>query len=85
MQGVAILLLGVVAVAYIDYIVMNILLDNIPWAAAKSEPFALAYRVKPESVVFSDFSPGFKFDDCSFLYSEMAIYEVIVVYFAEET
>lgn len=85
MQGVAILLLGVVAVAYIDYIVMNVLLDNIPWAAAKSESFALAYCVKPESVVFAYFSSGFKFDDCPLLYSEVAFYKIVVVYLAEET
>ena len=63
----AILLAGAVAVAYINGIVLNVLLNHIPGSATQAQALALTNGVEPIAVVLAYFAPGLNFNDGAFL------------------
>ena len=83
-HGVAILPGGVVTLRHVDYVVVYVLTHHVPWAAAESEAFSLAYGVEPVAAVFAEFAPGLEFYDGAWAFAEMSADEVVVVDFAEE-
>ena len=83
-DGLAVLLVGIVAVAHIDCVVGNVFLHHIPRAAAQAETFALADGVKPVALVLANLLACFKFDDVALLLAKMTTNKVVVVYLAKE-
>ena len=80
----SILALSAIAAAYIDGIVGYVLAHDIPWAAAQSEPLALADRMEPVAAVLAEFAAGLYLDDRPRTLAEMTADEIIVIDLAEK-
>ena len=80
----SILLAGAITIAHIDGVVLDVLLDHIPWTTTKSQPLALPYGVEPVSVVLTQFAASLDFDDWTTLDAQVAANEVVVVDLSQE-
>ena len=76
----AILLAGAVAVAYINGIVLNVLLNHIPGPATQAQPLALANGVEPVAIVLTQLAASFYFNNWPLLHAQVAANEVVIVY-----
>ena len=84
MERFAVLLLAVVSVAYIYYIVVDVLFHHIPRAAAESQPLALPDGVKPIAAVLAELAAGLYLHYGPGALAQVAADEVVVVDFAEK-
>ena len=78
-QHSAKLLLGAVAVAHINHVILRVLFHHIPRTAAQAEAFALSDGVEPKSIVLAEFFAGFNLNNRSLFHAEMTADEIVVV------
>ena len=76
--------LRVVAVAYVEYVLLHVLLHHKPGSAAEAESLALAYGVVPQGAVASYHFPGLQFHHVAGAVAQVTPYVVVVVYLSEE-
>lgn len=78
-EVVAVLQLRVPAVGYEDDVLLDVLLDHEPWAAAQAEPLALPDGVEPVAAMCADDLARLDVNDLSFLFAHEAAHKVVVV------
>ena len=76
--------LRVVAVTYVENVVLYVLLDYKPRSATESQALALAYSVKPQSAMFAYAFARFHLDNVAWTLAQVSAYVFIIVYLTEE-
>ena len=84
-EMVAVLSLAGIRMGNIDDVALDVFAGDKPWAAAQSEPLALADGVKPITMVAADDASRFPLDDVALLLAQKRAQVVVVVDFAQET
>ena len=76
--------LRVVAMTYVENVVLYVLFYYKPRSATESQTLALAYSVKPQTTVFANTLARFHFNHVARTFAQIAAYVFIVVYLSKE-
>ena len=76
--------LRVVAMRYVDDVLLNVFLDDKPRSTTESHTFALSDGVEPVAAMLANLLACFQFDDVARLFTEIATDIVVVVDLAQE-
>ena len=76
--------LRVVAMTYVENVVLYVLFDYKPRSATESQALALAYSVKPQSTVFAYAFARFHLDNVARTLAQVSAYVFIVVYLTQK-